>query len=131
MDDDIPDGLLPVPISTIIDEWIVTGSEEVARKLGWKGRSIYPSFPVLKIILTTLAVDFPSLLKQYNEKEKLIDAEFGNAISRKFNMYSNEAEERHKNLLTLWNQMGPGKIDTKRAPSRKKDDIDFSGWEDQ
>ena len=131
--DESPEELRPIPISSIIDEWIDLDSQEMGEKLWGRGKDVYPSYPVLRIILTTLAIDFPTILEEYNVKENAIDKKYGNVIENKFVMYPDEAEERHKNLLILWNKLGPGKIDTKNAyfHIKTQDGIDFSGWEDE
>lgn len=133
MDEPEPDELIPVPISTIIDEWVAVESQEVAYKSGIGGlKNEYPSYAVLRIILTALAIDFPNLLEQYEKKEKELDKLYGDVVERKFNLYTVEADERHKNILLLWHQLGPGRIDTRGAYStlRPPDNIDFSGWDD-
>ena len=133
MDGPEPDELIPVRISTIIDEWVAVESQEVAYNSGIGGmKNEYPSYAILRIILTTLAVDFPSFLEQYEQKEKELDKLYGDVVQRKFNMYILEADKRHNNILLLWHQLGPGRIDTRSAYSISKlpDTIDFSGWDD-
>lgn len=126
-----PDFVRAVPIIFLLDQLIDDTQQEIASNSWMKfGKAIFKKLPVLKINLMAHALDFPSLLEKYNSREKEIDNRYGNAEMKKFVLYFKEAEERFKNLLMLWHDMGMGMIDERFAyyQGHQPDFVDFSEW---
>lgn len=130
-----PDVLRPFPAIGLLDEWIDIAQREVSDKEWVRfGRNTYPGLIILQIQLRVHAVDFSEALDEYDLREKMIDRKYmGDPITKGFKLYHQEAEDRLKSVMILWNEIGPGRIDERYAYSqiRSPDFIDFSSWKDE
>ena len=126
------DKLRAVPVITIFEEWIRNAHEEIAASLSFDyGKQPYPCLAVVCVQIKALLSDLEPIIKEYEEREKILDKKYGGTlIDRNYEMRYEEANERIQSLLILWREGGPGQIDKKYDyyPSLASDYIDFSKW---
>ena len=130
---DQSDQLRSVPTIVLLDEWIENSQMESMEKYEYGITDFYPNLMILSIQVEIHAKDFPDFLKSYMERNKYLDTKYGSAISKKYELYPEEARERLKNILTLARDIGPMMIDEKTAYNKTEtpDYIDFSGFEEE
>ena len=116
----------------LLMDWVEEANREVAYKTGWKGKDDYPAMAVARMQVIAHGQEYPELMKEFWNSEKILDQKYGTPVQRIYRMTNAEAGKRVDGINFLWRGIGPGKIDTRYEYFRTDipDSIDFRGWFD-
>jgi len=118
-----------VTVIFMLDEVVSAAEREIA-EMEHFGTTPCPKLASFQLQLRIHSMDFTDRIKDFEEKEKNLNRIYGDPIEREYQLYYEEADQRFKNALQLWKNIGAGLIDGRYAYSSymSPDFIDFSDW---
>lgn len=129
MTEEDPDLKRSVTVIFLLDDAIDNAEKEIANMEHF-GQSPCPALAVFQLQLRAHALDFPERSKRFEDEEKRLNRLYGDPMEREYTLDFEEADQRFKNSLSLWKDIGAGLIDERYAYSlsMQPDRIDFADW---
>ncbi len=133
MDDEDPDKLRPTTTIEILTQSITDAQGQISARTGYRGRDTYPLLAICYIQLRAHGLEYEDRLEEFEVAEQSLDKKYGGTLTaRKYYISWDEADERFKNILVFWRDIGAGWIDKDNYyTDMSPDTINFAGWTDK